>query len=428
MLKLLGPVESWVALDKLEKLKLGMKVGFRFGRAVIAQMHESADALLGQQMLSPQGISTPFKPLNSGNLLGTGSALNRAIDEVFWIIIRVLLNIFIGGSVSEDSIKPESSCLKAFEKLLNLLEWLKEVSKKYYDMESLYIAARLSERLKFTKQTNNSLWLKESLKFISNVLISQRTAVIARISLIHKDDISPLVNLNKNEGTSVATENEKRSISTTSNSILPYFNQSQSFPLSKLKGKDDYSLDSADETDESSQNSASSITNNLKNLQVVENRIDSMCNEMDEANVLKSEDIAFETVRLALQLPNDGRFTWSMWLTTMEPFIYDARKRENAMIDNKLNHLGLLKHSEEVMKEIDTRREYQVEFNEQLKIDVGEAKTKAVVNFYRNFRDVAKFAENDHKDTSSKLSSIMEKLLSERGPWGSGVDIPMEVF
>lgn len=149
LLTLLGPMgaSSWLSIDRVERFKTALKVGVRLGRFALHLMQESVDSLIQQPT---QNI--PITPLKSNITTGSSTALNRAIDGTFWIILRVLLDLFIQCSYHDENTEElNEMSFNILEKLSSMLHWLKDNSKEYFDNESLYIAIKLVKAMRNMK-------------------------------------------------------------------------------------------------------------------------------------------------------------------------------------------------------------------------------------------------------------------------------------
>jgi len=180
LLNLLGPMGSntWQSIDRVERFKAAIKVGYRLGRFAMHLMQESVDSIITQPSL------TPLTPLKNSSLPSANrnkdALVLRAIDGTFWIILRVLLDLFIqtpfaDREMHDGAVQPVA--LKALARLTTLLEWAKEISRDFYDSESLFIVIKLCEVLHAGKQPINSAWSKEALQTITMLLSLQRNKI-----------------------------------------------------------------------------------------------------------------------------------------------------------------------------------------------------------------------------------------------------------
>eukprot|EP01038_Epipyxis_sp_PR26KG_P008120 gene8120-10998_t len=408
LLNLLGPMDSgsaWVGFDRVEKFKAGMKVGFRLGRSVLWQLQESADAFMLTQPTVPNVTNSNSKNISNSHKT---DMIHKAIDGVFWVIVRVLLNIFIQGGQNTTWTDPSSSSMKALSRLLILLDWLKDISREYHDLESQYIAARLSEVLRITEQKPSSPWFRESLRLISSILISQRTNIISRLQAIstadNLDDVSAPVR--KME-------------------LLSYLQKQSSLV------KDVEESSSNADTDDSMETSKTSSSNsNIMPLKpLIQIQIENMCKENDDSSSdMNSSTIALESIRLALQLPNDRKFGWSLWCKGMEPILQDARKTEESITSLKLTDMGLHKHSQDLQLQLEAQALSETYLLKSLSTNVKEICSKVSMNQIKHLREVIRSDEVQKKRCEILWNKILDTLANERGPWGSGVAEASEIL
>jgi hypothetical protein len=416
LLDLLGPMEnfshSWLTSDLVDRLRAGMKVGIRLGRSVVNQMQESVDLMISQPSALGLGSSTPMKSAashsgpNKSSSAASASAgssknstkdtpLSKAIDGVFWIILRVLLNIFIEGGASErETLSENSSPLKAVARLQAFMAWVREGSREYYDLESLYIVTKVTDTLRITKQPPDSPWTRQALSLVSTKLVTQRANIISRLSL-----------LEKSAATDSPATHKRQEFFAYMQRQAPYASLDDSTERLSL---DDPWLDPVEKSGV------------LSLADAIQLQIETMCS--DTSGSMNTSAITLETIRLALQLPNDSKFSWPLWSTGMEPILREAQKTEELMLASKLTDMGLHKHSQEMTVLMERQRQIEAAHISSISARVEDSINRVHTAENKHLREAGRNEEQSRKKHVQSWTKILEELANERGPWGSGAD------
>jgi hypothetical protein len=389
LLELLGPIGSntWQSIDRVERVKAAIKVGYRLGRFAMHLMQESVDSIIVQPTSTPL---TPLKNSTAPSARGDkGSLLLRAIDGTYWIILRVLLDLFVQSPFPDRELQeggPRPVAMRAIERLQKQLEWIKDVSREYYDQEALFIVIKLADVLHSGKQPITSAWSKEALTTLTGLLSQQRDRLRDRLGGIAKasspDGSSDHVGVERSSWVgSTSTDDDVMSPRSSFTSASEAMRASMDErPILKTTG----SLD-----------------------------------ELDSAPV-DAATVVMDAINQSLKLRDELALTWSKWNEITEPIMREALKAEKEMLATKLNVMGLHKDSQESTRQLEEARrteEMQMAmFNHRLE----ELETKTRSMDVKRTRELVRAMEARRKRYKASWSSVNDELSNERGPWGGG--------
>jgi hypothetical protein len=321
--------------------------------------------------------------------------LSKAIDGVFWIILRVLLNIFIEGGASErETLTEDSSPLKAVARLQSFMAWVREGSREYYDLESLYIVTKVTDTLRITKQPPDSPWTRQALSLVATKLVTQRANIISRLSLLEKSSSIESPTTHKRQEFFAYLQRQ--------GPVAPLDEFSERLSL------EDPWLDPIERSGV------------LTLGEAIQLQIESMCGEPNGS--MNTSAITLEIIRLALQLPNDSKFSWALWSTGMEPILREAQKTEELMLASKLTDMGLHKHSQEMTVLMERQRQTEATHTSSISARVEDSINKVHTAENKHLREAGRSEEQSRKKHIQSWTKILEELANERGPWGSGAD------
>lgn len=385
LLQLLGPIGSntWQSIDRVERFKAAIKVGYRLGRFAMHLMQESVDSIIVQPSL------TPLTPLKNSTTPGTRgnkeSLVLRAIDGTYWIILRVLLDLFIqtpfpDRELQESPMKPVA--LRAIERLLSQLEWVRDVSKEYYDQESLFIVMKLAEVLHGGKHPISSAWSKEALATITSLLSQQRDNLRDRLTDF--------------QGKSCGLEQpplERPSLVANTPS-------------------DDCLLSPRSSVSESGERSRK-LTDPPSIL-----RTTGSMDELD--NIGDPASVVVDAINQSLKLREEQALTWAQWSELMEPIMREALKAEKEMLGSKLNVMGLHKDSQESTRQLEEARRSEEQQMAALSHRMDDLDIRIKAAEAKHSRELIRTEEARRKRCRTNWATVYDELANERGPWGGG--------
>lgn len=386
LLDLIGPMDqiakAWQQLDYQDRIKIMMKLGISSTRSLKKQLEGSLDSFISPSFASKE--STPSRvSQKSKSTIQAESLYSKAVNNVFWILVRTLLDIFVRASSDATVVESSSPALLAMDRLLSIFDSLKENSKDFFDSESLYVVAKITAAIPKSLQMNNSPWTIKALQSISKLLIDQRSVL--------KQKMQQFV--------------EPRSTESHSDNLYEYL---ENKPI----------VDAA-----LALSSEGLVANDL--LELAYCQISLMCCDRVESR-LPISIIAEEILRIVLQLPSDGTFHWDIWCSGMEPVLDEAKKAEDASLASKLTELGLHKHSQVIRKLVDTQANARDTYFYHTSLAVDEAVSKIRLSESKHLRECIKTEENLRKKNISDWDKVFEEICNDRGPWGSGYEVGEE--
>lgn len=398
LLNLLGPMNSntWQSIDRVERFKAAIKVGYRLGRFAMNIVEESVNQII------PQSAVTPLTPLKNSSLPSANrnkdALVLRAIDGTFWIILRVLLDLFIqtpfaDRDMHDGAVQPVA--MKALARLMTLLEWAKEISREFYDTESLFIVIKLSEVLHAGKQPIYSAWSKEALQTITMLLSLQRGKIRDKVSVLGGG-----VGINKapsGDHTPDQLMLERPSL------------------LGDRPNEDD--IMSA-RSSFSSRSEASTSDNRRSIDGSAPLKTTGSFDELDKVG--DAAEIVVNAINQSLKLHDEHALTWSKWNEITEPIMREALRAEKDMLSTKLNVMGLHKDSAESTRQLeDARRAEELQLTGlSHRMDDLDVKIKMLES--KHSRELMRSEDTRRKRCRANWGVVYEELANERGPWGGG--------
>jgi hypothetical protein len=458
LLNLLGPIGSatWQTIDRVERFKAAMKVGYRLGRFAMHLMQESVDSILVQP------TSTPLTPLKNSTMPAAkgnkDALLLRAIDGTYWIILRVLLDLFVQSPFDDGEVKvngPQPVALRALSRLMTQLEYVKDVSREYYDSESLFIVIKLADVLHSEKvQPIYSTWSKEAITTITMLLSQQRdkirerigvlSTVLERPSSFHSSPGSD-VDANFNGGGTGAGGGDSgggggrsRTNTAASSSVDPEGTTSCVWSDLRLEHEEESPRNSIGS--QSDALSPTSTTGPLapisakkqhgmssKSLLAASFMRKTTTGSFDEVSGGKNEllqgnptEVVLSAINQSLKLKDGDALSWAAWSELTEPIMREALRAERDMLATKLNVLGLHKDSQESAKQLEDAR--RTEDNQLAalgqKMEDLDLRVRAMES--KRTRELLRLEEGRKKRVKASWAEVYEDLANERGPWGGG--------
>lgn len=394
LLNLLGPIGSntWQSIDRVERFKAAFKVGYRLGRFAMHLMQESVDQIITQPSM------TPLTPLKNSNLPAANrnkdALVLRAIDGTFWIILRVLLDLFVQTPFADrDMIEgaPPPVALRALSRLMTLLDWVKDMSRDYYESESIFIVIKLAEVLHSGKQPINSAWSKEALQTITMLLSQQRSKMRDKVG-----------------GLSV--------LAGSSDPVVDNLTLERPSWIGGPPNEDDFTSPGSG----SSRNSFSGLATERMSLDVTSPSLKTTGSLDELDNVGDAAEVVIDAINQSLKLRDELAISWNKWNEITEPIMREAMKAEKEMLSSKLNVMGLHKDSQESTRQLeDARRAEDVQLSalshrvEDLDLRIKTAEAKRT-------RELVRSEEARRKRCKANWGVVYEELANERGPWGGG--------
>lgn len=384
LLTLLGPAGSatWQALDRVDRLKATIKTGYRQGRLVTYLTQESAETLLQQPT-----VSIPLTPLKVQSM---SSAINRSVDGTFWIVLRVLVDVFIKSDSPTASKSAGDAINEAGGKLCDMLEWLKEISREFYDNECVYIAIKLIKAMRLSVLRGMmgggaSAWSKAASKLTQKLLTEQRTKILGRMEyLVRGCSPSDLEELFNREAVAAAVDPSLRACGVTV--LSPLYNRSD--------------MDSFDDADDSSlQPSQSAI---------------------QELNMI------LDLINLCVAPPSttQQKISWSLWDEVTEPIFIEASQAERDMVKSKLtDELGSEKDIEGHSRKhlVEARRIEHKQFSS-IALKLEELTSRVRSGEHCRLKEAVKVEDAKKKKCRSDWAAVFEELANERGAWGAALE------
>ena len=407
MLRLIGSFDlysnAWLpSTSNIYKLRMGLKVGFTVGRGMIGQANEAVDKLISTSHIpvtpvkgdNNSGISlseTSTRRVTQSNTIvsyNKETPLSKAIDGVLWILLRVLLNIFVNADTQYEVIHSTSHCMQALNQLVILMDFLKQKSKEIYDIESLYLIAHLSTALYNSRQTMQSLWIRELYKLLSNLLINQKPELSARLNNV----------------------NTLRSTIVTSDSVL------EDHLVSPVRGP------SPSIVSTSSTTAKASVPSLTLEIEKASEFIDSVCAEKKNSDSLDNVPFFINLIQFCLNLDNDTtRVTWDVWTELISPIIESSRKIERDISNSRVTDNGLYKHSLELKGLLDRKNKdfevFLMKFSNKIhqfqqSMSIVDHENVSLKNYYKS-------EESNRRKKLKEVDSILQDLSNERGPWAN---------
>lgn len=406
LLTLLGPVgsSSWQALDRVDRLKATIRAGYRQGRLVTYLTQESADALLQQQPT----VSIPLTPLKVQSMMSSASAINRSVDGTFWIVLRVLLDVFIRSdsttAVSSSSSSSTGDAVNGaagLKQLCDMLEWLKEISKEFYDNECVYIAIRLIKAMRVSALRgvmgegggggySCSAWSKAASQLTEKLLTEQRTKIMDRVEDLLRDcspsDLEEL--FNEAAVAAAAMVDPLRACGV----LSPLYHRSSDM------------VDSFDDADYSSPHLSQSAVQELNTI-------------LDLINHCVAPPSPTTST-------TPQKITWSVWDKVTEPIFVEASQAERDMVKSKLtDELGSEKDMEGHSRKhlIEARRIEQRQFSA-ISSKLEELTSRVRSSEHGRLKDAVKAEEWKKRKCRSDWAAVFEELANERGAWGVALE------
>lgn len=383
LLTLLGPAgsTSWQALDRVDRLKATIKAGYRQGRLVTYLTQESAETLLQQPT-----VSIPLTPLKVQSM---SSAINRSVDGTFWIVLRVLVDVFIKSDSPTASTSAGDAINEAGGKLCDMLEWLKEISKEFYDNECVYIAIKLIKAMRRSALRGMmgggaSAWSKAASKLTQKLLTEQRTKILGRMEdLVRGCSPSDLEEL-FNTAAAAAVDPSLRACGVTV--LSPLYNRSD--------------MDSFDDADDSSLHLSQSA--------------------MQELNMI------LDLINHCVAPPSttQQKISWSLWDEVTEPIFIEASQAERDMVKSKLtDELGSEKDIEGHSRKhlIEARRIEHKQFSS-IALKLEELTSRVRSAEHCRLKEAVKAEDAKKKKCRSDWAAVFEELANERGAWGAALE------
>lgn len=389
LLTLLGPAgsASWQALDRVDRLKATIKAGYRQGRLVTYLTQESAETL---SLLQQPTVSIPLTPLKVQSM---SSAINRSVDGTFWIVLRVLVDVFIKSDSTTASTSAGDAMNDAGGKLCDMLEWLKEISKEFYDNECVYIAIKLIKAMRLSAlrgimRGGSSAWSKAASKLTEKLLTEQGTKILGRMEdLVRGRSPSDLEEL-FNTAAAAAVDPSLRACGVTASVLSPLYNRS------------DNVMDSFDDADYSSPHLSQSAMQEL--------------------------DMILDLIKHCVAPPSttQQKISWSLWDEVTEPIFIEASQAERDMVKSKLtDELGSEKdikgHSRKHL--VEARRIEHKQFSLiALKLEELTSRVRSVE--HGRLKESVKAEDAKKKKCRSDWAAVFEELANERGAWGAALE------
>ena len=383
LLTLLGPAgsTSWQALDRVDRLKATIKAGYRQGRLVTYLTQESAETLLQQPT-----VSIPLTPLKVQSM---SSAINRSVDGTFWIVLRVLVDVFIKSDSPTASTSAGDAINEAGGKLCDMLEWLKEISKEFYDNECVYIAIKLIKAMRRSALRGMmgggaSAWSKAASKLTQKLLTEQRTKILGRMEdLVRGCSPSDLEEL-FNTAAAAAVDPSLRACGVTV--LSPLYNRSD--------------MDSFDDADDSSLHLSQSA--------------------MQELNMI------LDLINHCVAPPSttQQKISWSLWDEVTEPIFIEASQAERDMVKSKLtDELGSEKDIEGHSRKhlVEARRIEHKQFSS-IALKLEELTSRVRSAEHCRLKEAVKAEDAKKKKCRSDWAAVFEELANERGAWGAALE------
>lgn len=411
LLDLLGPMgvsTSWVSTELKDRIKLGMKVGIRLGRDVFTHVQDTVEEMLNDN--NNANISNPHMLSLSDTPLG------RAIDGVFWIILRVLLNIYTQGSDAPENSDVVYPSIQALRRLSILLESVREKSKEYYEIESLFIICRIVESLQYSHHSSSSSWVKEGVNFFSRLLIMQKSCLISKLIQLSnerkaegvsnkvdtpdKEQLDELLTLLQSSlvlSTSNSSSNlleDKDVISPTRSSIVGVSFSQKAPKVSKAPPVD-----------------PSTIVESL--LSQINGRL-----ATPQTNL---KEVILQAVRTGLQISPDAEFSWKTWNKGTSVILDEAKKFEDSLMESRLTDMGMHKHSQAILKQLENYRSLEEQLINSLNKKVQDAVLKAQQVELKRNKDIVRNEDTQRRNCAKYWNKILEEVANERGAWGSGI-------
>ena len=395
LLTLLGPAgsSSWQALDRVDRLlKATVKAGYRQGRLLVTYItQESAEALLQQQQ--PAVVSMPpLTPLKVQSL-SMSSALNRSVDGTFWIVLRVLLDVFIKSDSPTASTSAGDAMNDAGCKLIEMLEWLKEISKEFYDNECVYIAIKLIKAMRVSALRGvmmmgggggegSSAWSKAASKLTVKLLTDQRTKILGRIEDLVQgcspSDLEELFNTAATGGGGVTA---------VKSSVLS----------PRLYDRSD--IDSFDDADYSSPYLSQSAVQEL--------------------------NLILDLINHCVAPPSttQQQITWSVWDRVTEPIFIEASQAERDLVKSKLtDDFGSERDIEDSRKQLVEARRIEQKQSYMILSRLEELMSRVKAAEHGRLKDIAKAEDVKRRKCRSDWAAVYEELANERGAWGAALE------
>jgi hypothetical protein len=396
IMNLIGPLENYASVwdpstNRMERIKMGMKVGFMFSRSVLIQVTESVDSLVTPT--SASSTSSTNKQGQGPKVMG--GALSKCIDRVLWNLLRVLLNIFLSGGNSDNSNRAEtvnSPHILACNRIMTLLDFLMNRAREYYDSESLYVTACVSLVLMKTERPINSLWTKYAFKLISNLLVMRRDYILVRLSEV----------LSASNNNDVPLSHTLQLKETQSEALLsPQLLVEQTLLKEEVVG--------------------------------LHSKIDTICESTSE--LLPTSEVALAVIRFSLIGSSGTDFseivsslTLAVWKLFIDPISEEGKKIEKDILSSRLTEFGLHKPSHDLSQILDKQKTLQQNYFNDMQVNIEKSINNSKLAEVNHFKFQCRFEESQRRRNAMNWNSILEELANERGPWGVGVDEAADVF
>lgn len=452
LLNLLGTIDSFGVYQEslMDRLKLGMKVGLLSGINVVSQIHDSIAMIISA-------------PVENSKSIGRDTPLHRAVDNVIWIVLRVLLDIYLQGSQYSHAISENSPHVLAMKRMNSMLNLIKEMQNECYDTQVLYIICRICSKLQYSQQPATSAWSLEGYKFILTFLFPLKSFFIQYI-------LNSMRNSNISISSSEPTSNEQilllRALttpsltSTSSSSLLSSpsvsgktYNESGKSLMPKilpetsvLKANNSTStqIPPSSPLNPSHKSISSSNTSQKQQLNAA-SLLSQLSDFLSSSNIesLKPSDVALETIRIALILPtsvssspvkadkvnvtNSVNFSWLIWNKSVESLVAEVKQIEDDTNSSKLTDNGLYKNSQEILKHVGIIRNEETKLIERYTSIVDQNLSTMKLLESKRFQDFQRNEDAFRKKCQYSWNRLLQDIANERGPWGSGVQQSLEV-